>query len=72
MKGKISILTFFCILLKIITVVFFLISLTEKYEGGTLFATTRTRFGEHKTHRSGPVRNHFEACMKEMTEPSNI
>ena len=32
----------------------------------------RTRFGEHKTQRSGPVRKHFEACVKRKAEPKDM
>ena len=33
---------------------------------------TRTRFGEHKTQRSGPVRKHFETCARRKAEPSDM
>ena len=33
---------------------------------------TRTRFGEHKTQRSGPVRKHFETCVKRKAEASDL
>ena len=33
---------------------------------------TRTRFSEHKTQRSGPVRKHFETCAKRKAEPSDM
>ena len=32
----------------------------------------RTRFGEHRTQRSGPVRKHFDVCAKRKTEPTNM
>ena len=31
-----------------------------------------TRFGEHKTQRSGPVRKHFETCARRKAEPSDM
>ena len=33
---------------------------------------TRTRFGEHKTERSGPVRKHFEVCAKRKAELTDM
>ena len=33
---------------------------------------SRTRFGEHKTVRSGPVRKHFETCARRKAEPTDM